>query len=237
MVGVRSRKRCTGSNVTSMRVFALVFAIAGMRSGQTTHGSMFPPVRGTHADGGRRQQPGGRGGHRASWTQGGNAVDAGVATALAAAITEIDHFGLGGEMPMLVKMAGKPVSPSAESAPRPRGDGRVLRTSPAGAMGRDRPMPPIPGQWHSRGHRSRRVRRPDSGAPEVRHHVASRRSSTPALEYAEQGSPSTEIFASFIHATRTISRFGPTSIAFFLPQAGAQAGRALSRTRHGAHAA
>ena len=26
-----------------------------------------------------------------------------------AAITELDHFGLGGEMPLLVKMSGKPV--------------------------------------------------------------------------------------------------------------------------------
>ncbi len=32
-----------------------------------------------------------------------------MATVLAAAITEMDHFGLGGEMPLLIKMAGKPV--------------------------------------------------------------------------------------------------------------------------------
>ena len=36
-------------------------------------------------------------------------MDAGVATVLAAAVTEQDHFGLGGEMPILIKMAGKPV--------------------------------------------------------------------------------------------------------------------------------
>src|SRR5579864_90143 len=40
---------------------------------------------------------------------GGNAVDAGVAAVLAAAVTEEDHFSLGGEMPALVKMAGQPV--------------------------------------------------------------------------------------------------------------------------------
>src|SRR5260370_24389729 len=42
-------------------------------------------------------------------TQGGNAVDAGVASVLAAGVTELSRFGLGGEMPLLVKMAGKPV--------------------------------------------------------------------------------------------------------------------------------
>src|SRR5215471_11704370 len=35
---------------------------------------------------------------------GGNAVDAGVAATLAAAVTEEDHFSMGGEMPALVKM-------------------------------------------------------------------------------------------------------------------------------------
>ena len=42
--------------------------------------------------------------------QGGNAVDAGVAATLAAAVTEEDHFSMGGEMPLLVKMKGQPVS-------------------------------------------------------------------------------------------------------------------------------
>ena len=42
--------------------------------------------------------------------QGGNAVDAGVAATFAAAVTEEDHFSMGGEMPLLVKLAGKPVA-------------------------------------------------------------------------------------------------------------------------------
>jgi gamma-glutamyltranspeptidase/glutathione hydrolase len=40
---------------------------------------------------------------------GGNAVDAGVAAVLAAAVTEEDHFSMGGEMPVLIKMKGQPV--------------------------------------------------------------------------------------------------------------------------------
>ena len=41
-------------------------------------------------------------------TQGGNAVDAGVASVLAASVTEMSRFGIGGEMPLLIKMAGQP---------------------------------------------------------------------------------------------------------------------------------
>jgi gamma-glutamyltranspeptidase / glutathione hydrolase len=42
--------------------------------------------------------------------QGGNAVDAGVATVLAASVIEFSHFSFGGEVPILIKLKGKPVS-------------------------------------------------------------------------------------------------------------------------------
>lgn len=42
--------------------------------------------------------------------QGGNAVDAGVAAMLAGAVTEEDHFSMGGEVPILVKLQGRPVT-------------------------------------------------------------------------------------------------------------------------------
>lgn len=42
--------------------------------------------------------------------RGGNAVDAGVATVLAASVIEFSHFSFGGEVPMLVKLRGKDVA-------------------------------------------------------------------------------------------------------------------------------
>src|SRR5215471_3306804 len=41
---------------------------------------------------------------------GGNAVDAGVATILAASVIEFSHFSFGGEVPILIKLKGKGVS-------------------------------------------------------------------------------------------------------------------------------
>ena len=41
--------------------------------------------------------------------QGGNAVDAGVATILAASVIEFSHFSFGGEVPILIKLRGKDV--------------------------------------------------------------------------------------------------------------------------------
>ena len=39
--------------------------------------------------------------------RGGNAVDAGVAATFAAAVTEISHFGLGGEVPIVFYLADR----------------------------------------------------------------------------------------------------------------------------------
>lgn len=71
--------------------------------------TMFPAVRGTREMIGAGNSYEVEAGYRIL-EQGGNAIDAGVASVLAAAVTEQDHFGLGGEMPLLVKMNGKPVA-------------------------------------------------------------------------------------------------------------------------------
>ena len=69
--------------------------------------TMFPPVRGIHEMVGAANNFEVEAGFRVL-TQGGNAVDAGVASVLAASVTELSRFGIGGEMPLLVKMAGQP---------------------------------------------------------------------------------------------------------------------------------
>jgi gamma-glutamyltranspeptidase/glutathione hydrolase len=43
--------------------------------------------------------------------RGGNAVDAGVATILAASVIEFSHFSFGGEVPILIKMRGSSLAP------------------------------------------------------------------------------------------------------------------------------
>ena len=70
--------------------------------------TMFPPVRGLHELVGAANNFEVEAGYR-MLTQGGNAVDAGVASVLAATVTEQSRVGLGGEIPILVKMSGRPV--------------------------------------------------------------------------------------------------------------------------------
>jgi len=70
--------------------------------------TMFPEVRSTH------EMVGGGNNFVTEAAMrmlraGGNAVDAGIAAVLAAAVTEEDHFSMGGEMPLLIKLHGKPV--------------------------------------------------------------------------------------------------------------------------------
>jgi gamma-glutamyltranspeptidase/glutathione hydrolase len=71
--------------------------------------TMFPAVRGTREMVGAANNFQVEAGYRLL-QQGGNAVDAGVASVLAAAVTEQSRFGLGGEMPLLIQTSGKPVA-------------------------------------------------------------------------------------------------------------------------------
>src|ERR1017187_4486099 len=73
------------------------------------HATMFPPVRGTHEMVGAANNFEVEAGYR-MLTSGGNAVDAGVPAILTAAVTEQSRFGLGGEAPLMIKLAGKPVA-------------------------------------------------------------------------------------------------------------------------------
>src|ERR1700692_4768077 len=75
---------------------------------QDTVRTMFPPVRGLHEMVGAANNLEVAAGMRIL-AQGGNAVDAGVATVLAATVTEQSRVGLGGEIPILIKMKDKPV--------------------------------------------------------------------------------------------------------------------------------
>lgn len=69
--------------------------------------TMFPPVRGLKEMVGAANNQEVEAGYRLLM-QGGNAVDAGVASTFAASVTEQSRIGLGGEMPLIIKMAGKP---------------------------------------------------------------------------------------------------------------------------------
>ena len=78
--------------------------------------------------------------------EGGNAVDAGIATMLAASVTEFSHFGLGGEAPILVRTKDGKVSRHrrrghhAETGhrgflPQPQAAGRLRFESPPERQG------------------------------------------------------------------------------------------------------
>ena len=71
--------------------------------------------------------------------RGGNAVDAGVAATFAAAVSEISHFGLGGEVPIILYLAdrrevvvinGQGTAPAARH-PRPLPDERIPANGPS----------------------------------------------------------------------------------------------------------
>src|SRR5215510_11182449 len=89
-------------------VFSLIASLVMSIFAQTNSATYRPTVRGTRgvvagghplvAEAGLRML------HR-----GGNAVDAGVAAVLAGSVIEFSHFAFGGEVPVIIKPANKPV--------------------------------------------------------------------------------------------------------------------------------
>ena len=95
----------------SLLVFCLLttFMVAGIPV-STSHADTFRPVvrgkRGVVAGG----QPLSVEAGLRILQRGGNAVDAGVATILAASVIEFSHFSFGGEVPILIKLKGQKVA-------------------------------------------------------------------------------------------------------------------------------
>lgn len=149
-------------------------------------------------------------------TAGGNAVDAGVAAVLAAAVTEQSRFGLGGEMPLLVKIKGKP--PVAIS-----GIGTAPKLATVEFYAKRQPeqwetpggMPPIPAQ----GIRAAILPGVFDGLILALKDHGTRsycEVAAPAIGYAD-GFPIGEEYASFIRNLERFLRLWPDSQSFFLP--------------------
>ena len=94
--------RCS---IVSLLTVSLFFALSPI----TTRSDTFRPVvrgkRGVVAGG----QPLSVEAGLRMLQKGGNAVDAGVATILAASVIEFSHFSFGGEVPILIKLKGAEV--------------------------------------------------------------------------------------------------------------------------------
>jgi gamma-glutamyltranspeptidase/glutathione hydrolase len=182
---------------------------------RSTAPTMFPPVRGTREMVAAANNLEVEAGYRIV-TAGGNAVDAGVASVLTAAVTEQSRFGLGGEMPLLVKMAGKPVVAISGVGTAPAKATVEFYAhrdmEPWEQPGR---MPPIPSQ----GIRSAILPGAFDGlilALQKYGTMTFAQVAAPAIEYAE-GFPIAEEFAGMLRGYEPILGLWPASKAFFYP--------------------
>jgi gamma-glutamyltranspeptidase/glutathione hydrolase len=191
-----------------------VFA-AGVLCAQE-HPTMFPPVRGIHEMVGAANNFEVEAGYRIL-TQGGNAVDAGVASTLAAGVTELSRFGLGGEMPLLIKMAGKPpVAISGVGVAPAKATVEFYTKRPPEPWEDAAHMPPIPGQGMlaaiTPGVFDGLILALDKYGTKSFAEVVQ-----PALEYADQGFPMLEEFGGMLRSYERILALWPPSVKFFYP--------------------
>jgi gamma-glutamyltranspeptidase / glutathione hydrolase len=199
-------------NITLLIVLSSLPALAQPAGAPT----MFPPVRGTHEMVAAANNQEVEAGYRIV-TSGGNAVDAGVASVLTAAVTEQSRFGLGGEMPLLIKMAGKPVIAISGVGTAPaKATPAFYKQRPMELWEQPDHMPPIPAQ----GIRSAILPGVFDGlilALEKYGTMSFEQVSAPAIEYAE-GFPIAEEFAGMLRGDyRKILELWPASKAFYYP--------------------
>ncbi len=177
--------------------------------------TMFPPVRGTRHMVGAANNQEVSAGYRIL-EMGGNAVDAGVATVLAAAVIEQSRIGLGGEMPLLVKMAGKPVIAISGVGVAPqRATPDYYAHRPAESWEDGRRMAPIPGE----GIKAAITPGLFDGillALQQYGTMSFAQVAQPAIEYAE-GFPIAEEFAMLLGGYKRIMDLWPASHDFFYP--------------------
>ncbi len=178
--------------------------------------TMFPAVRGTHfmlGAGNNLEVAAGT----QILEQGGNAVDAGVAAVLAAAVTELDHFGFGGEMPLLIKMKDQPVVVVSGVGTAPKlATPEFFRARAPEPWEEKATMPPIPAD----GILAATVPGVFDGlmlALEKYGTMSFTQVSAPALGYT-RGFPMTEILSNYIESTQQYLQLWPVSLRFFEPR-------------------
>ena len=177
--------------------------------------TMFPVVRGTRQMIGAGNSMEVEAGYRIL-EQGGNAVDAGVASVLAAAVTEQDHFGLGGEIPLLVKMNGKPVAVVSGIGVAPKkATVEYYKNRPMEAWEAGPNRPPIPGQ----GIRAAITPGVVDGLLVALENFGTKsfaEVAAPAIEDAD-AFPATEIFSNTLSTWQRILALWPASQQFYFP--------------------
>lgn len=179
----------------------------------TAQFTMFPAVRGTREMVGAANNFQVEAGYR-MLQQGGNAVDAGVASVLAAAVTEQSRFGLGGEMPLLVKMNGQPVAVVAAVGTAPKlATVDYYRKRPARDFESAQDFSPIPGM----GIESAILPGVVDGLLLALSEFGTKsfaEVAAPAIEYAD-GFPLGEEYALFLRNSRKYLELWPASKRFF----------------------
>jgi len=152
--------------------------------------------------------------------RGGNAVDAGVASVLAASVIEFSHFGFGGEVPVIIKPANKPVitingqGQAPELATREFFEKRTSQSGDDAGRGGSKP-PPIP----STGPLAATVPGVlDAMIVALDNYGTMKLADVmqPAIELAD-AFPIDEMRVNYIHNTRRVYEQWPASRAVFLP--------------------